>query len=181
MEELLPCCSQRSGVRDIRLGTVCFGLEESTTKILWHRWGGRGRYCWWRRWSLGTGNLQLEATLHSRTQGSGKMKNFETAITIIYTTRQSVPMRTEKVLLIWHSSEKTCPDHRCSCGGLMEKRKWPTPKLSFMVMEICCELCAVNHSRCRERERVPRVKSPTKLREPVDETSMPVTTTTTVT
>ena len=32
MEELFPCCSQRSGVRDIRLGTVCFGLEEHTTK-----------------------------------------------------------------------------------------------------------------------------------------------------
>ena len=48
-EELLPCCSQRSGVRDIRLGTVCFGLEELTTKIPWHRWGGRRRYCWWRR------------------------------------------------------------------------------------------------------------------------------------
>ena len=32
-----------------------------------------------------------------------------------------------------------------------------------------------------ERERVPRVKSPSKLREPVDEMSMHVTTTTTVT
>ena len=32
MEELFLCCSQRSGVRDIRLGTVCFGLEEHTTK-----------------------------------------------------------------------------------------------------------------------------------------------------
>ena len=32
-----------------------------------------------------------------------------------------------RVLLIWQSSEKTCPDHRCSCGGLMERRKWPTP------------------------------------------------------
>ena len=32
MEELFPCCSQRSGVRDIRLGTVCFGLEERTNK-----------------------------------------------------------------------------------------------------------------------------------------------------
>ena len=31
------------------LGTVCFGLEEHTTKILWHRWGDRRRYCWWRR------------------------------------------------------------------------------------------------------------------------------------
>ena len=47
-------------------------------------------------------------------------------------------------------------------------------------METCCELCVVKHSRCwskhlRERERVPRVKSPLKLREPVDETSMLVT------
>ena len=33
----------------------------------------------------------------------------------------------------------------------------------------------------KEREGIPRVKSPSMLREPVDETSMPVTTTTTVT
>ena len=42
-------------------------------------------------------------------------------------TRQSAPARPEGVLLIWQSSGKTCPDNRCSCGGLMEKRKWPTP------------------------------------------------------
>ena len=47
--ELFRCCSQRSGVRDIRLGTVCFGLEEHTTKVRWHRWCGRRRYCWWRK------------------------------------------------------------------------------------------------------------------------------------
>ena len=47
--------------------------------------------------------------------------------TIIYITRHAVPVRTERVLLIWQSCEKTCPNHRCSCGGLMEKRKWPTP------------------------------------------------------
>ena len=51
---------------------------------------------------------------------------WELTPTIIYTTRQSAPVRTEGVLLIWQSSEKTCPDHRCSCGGLMERRKWPT-------------------------------------------------------
>ena len=49
------------------------------------------------------------------------------AITIIIITQQSAPVRTGGVLLIWQSSEKTCPDHRCSCGGLMERRKWPTP------------------------------------------------------
>ena len=49
------------------------------------------------------------------------------AITIIYTTSQPAPVRTEGLLLIWQSSEKTRPDHRCSCGGLMERRKWPTP------------------------------------------------------
>ena len=114
------------------------------------------------------------------------------AITTIYTTRQSAPVRTEGVLLIWQSSEKTCPDHRCSCGGSMERRKWPTPWLSFMVMEIRRTQPSSIHSvgrgtrdygcqTSRERERVPRVKSPSKLRELVDEMSMPVTTTTTVT
>ena len=43
------------------------------------------------------------------------------------------------------------------------------------------EIMAARRQERRERERVPRVKSPLKLREPVDETSMSVTTTTTVT
>ena len=30
------------------------------------------------------------------------------------------------VLLIWPFSEKAFADHRCSCGGLMERRKWQT-------------------------------------------------------
>ena len=55
----------------------------------------------------------------------------------------------------------------------MEKRKWPTPRLSFMVMSSIQSVESGKGS--------PRVKSPSKLREPVDETSMPVTTTTTVT
>ena len=59
-------------VRDIRLGTVCFGFEEHTTKLSWHRWGGRRRHCWRRRRSLGTSNLQVEATFRFRTLGSGK-------------------------------------------------------------------------------------------------------------
>ena len=30
------------------------------------------------------------------------------------------PVRTGGVPLIWQLFGKTCPDHRCSCGGLME-------------------------------------------------------------
>ena len=72
MEELFPCCSQKSGFREIRVRTVCFGLEEHTTKIPWFRWSGRRRCCWWRRRSLGASNLKVEATFHFRTLGSGK-------------------------------------------------------------------------------------------------------------
>ena len=43
------------------------------------------------------------------------------------------------------------------------------------------EIMAARRQGRRERERVPRVKSPLKLREPVDETSIPVTPTPTVT
>ena len=43
--------------------------------------------------------------------------------TIIYTTKQLAPMRTGGVLLIWQLSEKTYPVHRCTCCGLMERRK----------------------------------------------------------
>ena len=49
------------------------------------------------------------------------------AITTTYTMKQSAPVRTGGVLLIWQLSEKTYPDDRCSCGGLMERRKWQTP------------------------------------------------------
>ena len=71
MEELLPCCSKRSGVRDIRLGTVCFGLEERTNKKLWHRWvavddiagGGDGV------WEQAVSNLKQRFTLGHREVG----------------------------------------------------------------------------------------------------------------
>ena len=69
-----PCCCQTSGVRDVRHGTVCFSFEGLTTKIPWYHWGGRRRHCWWRRQSLGTGNLQVEETFHLRTLGSGEGK-----------------------------------------------------------------------------------------------------------
>ena len=39
------------------------------------------------------------------------------------TDSQSVPVKTEEVTLIWQLFGKTYPDHRCSCGGLMERRK----------------------------------------------------------
>ena len=111
---------------------------------------------------------------------------------MIYTTRQSAPVRSEGVLLIWQSSEKTCPDHRCSCGkaqgadaltelhgdgDLLEA----VCRQAFTVLVEAPEIMAAIRQEKRERERVPRVKSPSKLREPVGEMSMPVTTTTTVT
>ena len=52
---------------------------------------------------------------------------------------------------------------------------------AFTVLVEAPEIMAARRQEKRERERVPRVKPPVKLREPVDETSMSVTTTTTVT
>ena len=64
---------------------------------------------------------------------------------------------------------------------------------AWMAMEICCELCAVKHSRCWSRhqrlwlpdvkkgENVKGYRESIRLREPVDETSIPVTPTPTVT
>ena len=52
---------------------------------------------------------------------------------------------------------------------------------AFTVLVEAAQIMAARRQEKRERERVPRVKSPSKLREPVDETSMSVTTTTTVT
>ena len=52
---------------------------------------------------------------------------------------------------------------------------------AFTVLVEAPESMAARGQEKKEREREPRVKSPLKLREPVDETSMPVTSTPTVT
>ena len=52
---------------------------------------------------------------------------------------------------------------------------------AFTMLVEAPEIMAARSQERRERERVPRVKSPLKLREPVDGTSMPVTQTPTVT
>ena len=52
---------------------------------------------------------------------------------------------------------------------------------AFTVLVEAPEIMAAIRQVKRERKRVPRLKSPSKLREPVDEMSMPVTTTTTLT
>ena len=52
---------------------------------------------------------------------------------------------------------------------------------AFTVLVEAPEIVAARRQEKRERQRVPRVKSPSKLREPVDDTSMPVNTTTYVT
>ena len=49
---------------------------------------------------------------------------------------------------------------------------------AFTVLGEALEIMASRRQERRERERVPRVKSPLKLREPADETSMSATTTT---
>ena len=52
---------------------------------------------------------------------------------------------------------------------------------AFTVLVEAPQNMAARRQEKREQEKVPRVKSPLKLRELLDETSMPVTTTTTVT
>ena len=52
---------------------------------------------------------------------------------------------------------------------------------AFTVLVEAPEIMAARRQERRERERVPRVKSPSKLRELVGEMPMPLTTTTTVT
>ena len=46
---------------------------------------------------------------------------------------------------------------------------------AFTVLVEAPEMIAARRQERTERERVPRVKSPSKLREPVDETSIPLT------
>ena len=52
---------------------------------------------------------------------------------------------------------------------------------AFTVLVEAPEIMAARRQEKKERERVPRGKSPLKLREPVIETSIPVTSTPTVT
>ena len=85
--------------------------------------------CDWVRplWS----EMVLELSLRERREREDVRLSYRSrirgAITTTYTTKQSAKVRTGGVLLIWQLSEKTYPDHRCSCGGLMERRKWQTP------------------------------------------------------
>ena len=71
----------------------------------------------------------------------------------------------------------------------MERSKWQTPgdllravcRQAFTVLVEAPEIMAARRQERREREKVPRVTSPLELRERVDETSIPVTPTPTVT
>ena len=74
--------------------------------------------------------------------------------------------------------------HRCSCGQLADALTKlhcdgdllrAVCRQAFTVLVEAPEIIAARRQERRERERVPRVKSPLKLREPVDETSIPVT------
>ena len=87
-------------------------------------------------------------------------------------------------------------EDRCSCDRLMERRKWADAltklhgdggllravcRQTFTVLVVeAPEIMAARRQEKREREKVQRVKSPLKLREPVDETSIAVTPTPTV-
>ena len=117
--------------------------------------------------AIGQGNwvraLWSEMVLGLSALMAGTRKRTRKAVTTIHTTKQSAPVRIGGVLLIWSLSEKTYPDHRCSCDGSMERRCMPD----------------VKKRKCVRRVR--RVKSPLKLLELVDETLLPVTSTPTVT
>ena len=71
----------------------------------------------------------------------------------------------------------------------MEWSKWQTPgdllravcSQAFTVLVEAPEIMAARRQERREREKVPRVTSPLELWERVDETSIPVTPTPTVT
>ena len=100
---------------------------------------------------------------------------------------ETVVTSEEGVLLIWQSSEKTCPEGKAQVADALTKLHGDGDLLravcrqAFTVLVEGPEIMAARRQEKRERERVPRVKSPSKLREPVDETSMSVTKTTTVT
>ena len=51
------------------------------------------------------------------------------AVTIICTTRQSAvgPSEDRRGAIDLAIIREDCPGRGCSCGGLMERRKWPTP------------------------------------------------------
>ena len=76
------------------------------------------KWCWgWVR-TNGEDEKKCQLSYRSRTQR---------AITITCAMKQSAPVRTGGVPLIWQLFGKTYPNHRCSCGGLMVRRKWQTP------------------------------------------------------
>ena len=117
-------------------------------------------------------------------------------ITIIYTTTQSVPARTGEVLLIlaiiredlrrqrmflrWVDGKAQVADALTKLHGDGELSR-AICRQAFTVLVEAPDIMAARRQEKNERERVPRVKSPLKLREPVIGTSIPVTSMPTVT
>ena len=110
--------------------------------------------------------------------------------------KQSAPVRTGEVPLIWQLFGKTCPDHQMFLRWVEGKAQVADAltklhgdgdllravcRQAFTVLVEAPEIMAARRQEKRERERVPRVNSPLKLREPVDEMSIPVTPMPTVT
>ena len=97
----------------------------------------------------------------------------------------SVPVRTGEVLLIWKLFGKTCQTTdvlgKAQVADALTKLHGGGDLLRTVCRQEDPEIMAARRQERRERERVLRVKSPLKLREPVDETTIPVTPMPTVT
>ena len=141
------------------------------------------KWCWGRVCANGEHEKACHHSYRSR---------IRRAITTTYTTKQSAPVRTgesaidlaiiredlsrPKMFLRWVDGKAQVADALTKLhgdGDLLRavcRRCWSKPP----------EILAARRQERRERENVPRVKSPFKLREPVDETSIPVTLTPTV-
>ena len=117
--------------------------------------------------------------LHIKTVGPGEDRRRVINLAILFPRR---PVQTTDVLAVawWLDGKAQVADALTKLHGDGELLR-AVCRQAFTVLVEVPEIMAARRREKGERERVPRVKSPLQLREPVDETSMPVTTTTTVT
>ena len=104
------------------------------------------------------------------------------AITTTYTTKAIIreDLSRPQMFLRWVDGKAQVADALTKLHGDGDLLR-AVCRQAFTALVEAPEIMAARRQEKRERERVPRIKSPLKLREPVDETSTPVTPTPTAT
>ena len=142
------------------------------------------RWCWVREWREQENVPPLISVTdskgnydHSHNETVGPSEDRRSAIDLAITRED---LSRPQMFLRWVDGKAQVADALTKLHGDGDLLR-AVCRQAFTVLDEAPETMAAKRQEKSEREKVPRVKSPLKLREPVDEASMSVTTTTTVT